>query len=418
MPTTFGMGFMTYGPFTPYAGPGSFGHPGAGGSVAFAQPERELAFAYAMNKMAPNLAADVRAQQLIAAATGIIDGLVRLTHSARTVGAAPLRRVRMGGGARHTGRRPDLMGVPDGNNEWLIATGRRRRRRRRRVRRPVHAPPAARAGLLGDGARVGRRRRRHVVLEPLPGRPLRHPDHRLHLHVRPRAGDRRGRGRRSTPPSRRSCATCSTSPTSTTCAATSGSRRGSPRRRGTTPPSLWRITTDSGDDDHLPLLRHGDGLPVDAEGARHRGRRPLRRRGVLHEPLAPRGRRLHRQAGRRHRHRLVGHPVDPADRRAGRRADRLPAHAELLAAGPQRPAAGRAPGRARRGSPAPTARPPAGRAAASRSRPPLETGAPAVAGGAAGPLRGGVGGRRAVRHPRHVRRRADRTGTPTRSSPR
>ncbi len=73
MPTTFSMGFMTYGTFTPYAGPGSFGHPGAGGSVAFAQPERDLAFAYAMNKMAPNLAADVRAQQLIAAATGIID---------------------------------------------------------------------------------------------------------------------------------------------------------------------------------------------------------------------------------------------------------------------------------------------------------------------------------------------------------
>ena len=34
MPTTFGMGFMTRGPFTPYAGPGSYGHPGAGGSVA------------------------------------------------------------------------------------------------------------------------------------------------------------------------------------------------------------------------------------------------------------------------------------------------------------------------------------------------------------------------------------------------
>jgi CubicO group peptidase (beta-lactamase class C family) len=73
MPTTFGMGFMTYGLFTPYAGPGSYGHPGAGGSVAFAQPERGLAFAYAMNAMAPNLASDVRAQQLIGAATAIID---------------------------------------------------------------------------------------------------------------------------------------------------------------------------------------------------------------------------------------------------------------------------------------------------------------------------------------------------------
>jgi CubicO group peptidase (beta-lactamase class C family) len=74
MPTTFGMGFMTHGMFTPYAGPGSFGHPGAGGSVAFAQPERELAFGYAMNKMASNLANDTRAAALIAAATAAIDG--------------------------------------------------------------------------------------------------------------------------------------------------------------------------------------------------------------------------------------------------------------------------------------------------------------------------------------------------------
>lgn len=73
MPTTFGMGFMTSGPFSPFAGPGSFGHPGAGGSVAFAQPERELAFAYAMNRMAPNLAADTRAQSLIDAAVAVID---------------------------------------------------------------------------------------------------------------------------------------------------------------------------------------------------------------------------------------------------------------------------------------------------------------------------------------------------------
>lgn len=73
MPTTFGMGFMVAGPFTPYAGPGSFGHPGAGGSVAFAQPERELGFAYAMNQMAANLAGDLRAAQLIAAATAVID---------------------------------------------------------------------------------------------------------------------------------------------------------------------------------------------------------------------------------------------------------------------------------------------------------------------------------------------------------
>lgn len=73
MPTTFGMGFMTSGLFSPFAGPGSYGHPGAGGSVAFAQPERDLALAYAMNRMAPNLASDTRAQALIDAAVAVID---------------------------------------------------------------------------------------------------------------------------------------------------------------------------------------------------------------------------------------------------------------------------------------------------------------------------------------------------------
>ena len=72
MGTTFGLGFMTYGMFTPYAGPGSFGHPGAGGSVAFAQPESQLAFGYVMNKMASNLANDPRSAQLIAAANQVL----------------------------------------------------------------------------------------------------------------------------------------------------------------------------------------------------------------------------------------------------------------------------------------------------------------------------------------------------------
>jgi len=73
--TTFGMGFMTSGPFVPMAGPGSFGHPGAGGSVAFAQPSRDLAFAYVMNAMSANLAGDLRSQALIKAASSVADSL-------------------------------------------------------------------------------------------------------------------------------------------------------------------------------------------------------------------------------------------------------------------------------------------------------------------------------------------------------
>ena len=77
MPTTFGMGFMTHGQFTPYSGTGSFGHPGAGGSVAFAQPERQLGFAYVMNQMATNLANDRRAQVLTDAAAACADAASR-----------------------------------------------------------------------------------------------------------------------------------------------------------------------------------------------------------------------------------------------------------------------------------------------------------------------------------------------------
>ena len=77
MPTTFGMGFMTHGQFSPYSGPGSFGHPGAGGSVAFAQPEREIGFAYVMNQMATNLANDRRAQVLTDAAAACADAASR-----------------------------------------------------------------------------------------------------------------------------------------------------------------------------------------------------------------------------------------------------------------------------------------------------------------------------------------------------
>ena len=62
--TTFGIGFMTHGPFSPLLGPGSFGHPGAGGSVGAALPEKELAFGYVMNQMYMNLSGDDRVTAL------------------------------------------------------------------------------------------------------------------------------------------------------------------------------------------------------------------------------------------------------------------------------------------------------------------------------------------------------------------
>ncbi len=52
MPTRFGLGFMLDDPamrLTPNAS--LFGHPGAGGSLGFADPETKVGFGYAMNKM-------------------------------------------------------------------------------------------------------------------------------------------------------------------------------------------------------------------------------------------------------------------------------------------------------------------------------------------------------------------------------
>ena len=85
-----------------------------------------------------------------------------------------------------------------------------------------------------------------------------------------------------------------------------------------------------------PLLRHGDRLPVCAEGPGHSGHGSFPGRSLCHRPLAPRGGRLHGQARRGDRHGIVGHPVHPADREAGVQDGDLPAHGELLHAGGQR----------------------------------------------------------------------------------
>lgn len=73
IPTSFGMGFMTHNDFIPYSGPGTFGHPGAGGSVSFADPEREMSFSYVMNNMSEALVGDQRSARLIAAAVRCAD---------------------------------------------------------------------------------------------------------------------------------------------------------------------------------------------------------------------------------------------------------------------------------------------------------------------------------------------------------
>ena len=66
--TRFGLGCMLDQPEVANAtygmGPLAFGHPGAGGSIGFADPERELAFGFVTNNLGPFVLMDPRAQKL------------------------------------------------------------------------------------------------------------------------------------------------------------------------------------------------------------------------------------------------------------------------------------------------------------------------------------------------------------------
>ena len=75
LPTRFGLGFMLsqdrpdarFGPSR-----GAFGHPGAGGSVGFADPETRVGFGYALNRLGPRILLDPRATTLIDAVYGAL----------------------------------------------------------------------------------------------------------------------------------------------------------------------------------------------------------------------------------------------------------------------------------------------------------------------------------------------------------
>jgi CubicO group peptidase (beta-lactamase class C family) len=58
---TFGLGYSLPPTLPPAVGPGSFGHGGAGGSMAFADPDASLGFGYVMNQLRFDLDGDPRA---------------------------------------------------------------------------------------------------------------------------------------------------------------------------------------------------------------------------------------------------------------------------------------------------------------------------------------------------------------------
>lgn len=64
--TSFGLGFMLDHPDAPLAGrPGTFGHPGAGGSLGFADPEARLSFGFTLSRLGRHMLVDARARALI-----------------------------------------------------------------------------------------------------------------------------------------------------------------------------------------------------------------------------------------------------------------------------------------------------------------------------------------------------------------
>ncbi|MCL7428648.1 serine hydrolase domain-containing protein [Streptomyces sp. YS415] len=65
--TRFGLGFMLHGSASPFLSPDSFGHPGRGGSLGFADPASGIAFGYVTNGFRKTVTADPRAQALVRA---------------------------------------------------------------------------------------------------------------------------------------------------------------------------------------------------------------------------------------------------------------------------------------------------------------------------------------------------------------
>lgn len=63
LPSRFGSGYMLPTDTNPMTGPHAFGHPGRGGSLAFADPEHGIAFGYVMNHIIEG-SDDVRARSL------------------------------------------------------------------------------------------------------------------------------------------------------------------------------------------------------------------------------------------------------------------------------------------------------------------------------------------------------------------
>ncbi|MFF3504188.1 serine hydrolase domain-containing protein [Streptomyces sp. NPDC003247] len=70
--TRFGLGYMLHGAASPLLSPASFGHPGRGGALGFADPDSGIAFGYVTNGFRSSVTADARAQALVRAVRDVL----------------------------------------------------------------------------------------------------------------------------------------------------------------------------------------------------------------------------------------------------------------------------------------------------------------------------------------------------------
>ena len=193
---------------------------------------------------------------------------------------------------------------------------------------------------LGARLRGGRRRRRHLVLEPLSRCALRRREHRLLVLLLARSSLHEWEwterypapaGDAALPQSRRRPLRPAPRHPARTRVSAAALRRDGRR---------WEMRTDQGDRVSARFFDHGHRLPVgDARRPTSRGSRRSRASGITPGAWPASKGRLQRQASRGHRHGLVGDPGDP--RRSPKQAAapvRLPAHAELQRPRPQPPA--------------------------------------------------------------------------------
>ena len=86
----FSLGFMKPSPTWPFGSPSSFGSPGSGGALGFADPSTRVGYAYVTSQMGTTLTGDPRDVALREALSVAIRDIAS-QHNVREVGAQDLR---------------------------------------------------------------------------------------------------------------------------------------------------------------------------------------------------------------------------------------------------------------------------------------------------------------------------------------